>query len=40
MELVGFGVRCVCVCCCIGNECNRVGVFKNEIEIIDMEDGV
>lgn len=40
VELVGSGVRRVCVRCCTGNECNRVGASKNETEITVMEDGV
>lgn len=41
VEFVGFGKRWVCVWCCIGYECNKVGGVKdNEIEIVVIENDV
>lgn len=40
VELVGSGKRRVCVRCCTGHECNKVGGAKtNETEAAVMENG-
>jgi len=39
VTLVGSGTRNVCVRCCTGNECNKVGeAYKNETETAAFED--
>lgn len=39
VELVGSGKRRVCVRCCTGNECNKIGATTNETETAVVGDG-